>query len=64
MWSNVLRDFCRHREGGRMQYQPPSGNLPQPDMPPPLPLVNFRPLSRMPWVLTVAVAAEDDDEDD
>ncbi len=40
-----------------MQYQPPSGNLPQPNMPPPLPLVNFRPPSRMPWVLTVAVAA-------
>jgi hypothetical protein len=33
-----------------MQYQPPAGNLPQPNMPPPIPLVNFRPPSRMPWV--------------
>jgi len=45
-----------------MQYQPPSGNLPppslpQPNVPPPIPLVNFRPPSRMPWVLTVAVVA-------
>ena len=40
-----------------MEYQPPTGNLPQPNMPPPIPLVNFRPPSRMPWVLTAAVAA-------
>jgi len=40
-----------------MQYQPPTGNLPQPNVPPPIPLVNFRPPSRMPWVLTAAVVA-------
>jgi chemotaxis protein MotB len=40
-----------------MEYQPPTGNLPQPNTPPPIPLVNFRPPSRMPWVLTAAVAA-------
>ena len=40
-----------------MQYQPPSGNLPQPDMPPPLPLVHFVHCCGRPWVLTVAVAA-------
>jgi chemotaxis protein MotB len=38
-----------------MEYQPPTGNLPQPNTPPPIPLVNFRPPSRMPWVLTAAV---------
>jgi len=38
-------------------YQPPTGNLPQPNVPPPIPLVNFRPPSRMPWVLTAAVVA-------
>ena len=45
-----------------MQYQPPTGNLPppslpHPNVPPPIPLVNFRPPSRMPWVLTAAVVA-------
>ena len=45
-----------------MEYQPPTGNLPppslpQPNVPPPIPLLNFRPPSRMPWVLTAAVVA-------
>jgi chemotaxis protein MotB len=44
-----------------MQYQTPNGNLPppslpQPNLPPSYPPVSFRPPSRMPWVLTVAVA--------
>jgi chemotaxis protein MotB len=42
-----------------MQYQPHTGDpsLPQPRMPPPLPPVYVRPPSRMPWLLTVLVAA-------
>lgn len=44
-----------------MQYQPPTGNLPplrlpQPNMPPSIPPVSFRPPSRAPWFLAVAVA--------
>ena len=44
-----------------MQYQPPTGNLPPPRLPQPnvpasYPPASFRPPSRMPWVLTVAVA--------
>jgi chemotaxis protein MotB len=45
-----------------MDYTPPPGfpNLPRPpqmEIPPPLPLLHFRPPSKLPWVLTAAVAS-------